>query len=228
MFPKYKEESMRLLLTSGGITNAEIMNAFLELLGKSIEESTVLCVTSASYTFSSGPYMAYEFLTGKTGAPMCNLGFKEIGILEVTALPHIADHILQEQLNHVDAILVNGGDPLFLYHFFNRSNLMSHILEKNILYVGLSAGSMILTPDIGREFVGWHAENHTSKTFGVVDFSIFPHLFYPDFPNNNLDNAKKWAEKIHNPCYAIDDETAFLITDTKFKIISEGKYYKLK
>ena len=78
MFPKYKEESMRLLLTSGGITNAEIMNAFLELLGKSIEESTVLCVTSASYTFSRGPYMAYEFLTGKTGAPMCNLGFKKL------------------------------------------------------------------------------------------------------------------------------------------------------
>lgn len=219
---------MRLLLTSGGFTNSKIVNAFVELLGKSIEDSTVLCITSASYTFSRGPFMAYEFLTGKTGTPMCNLEFKEVGVLEVTALPHIADHILQEQLKNVDAILVNGGDPLFLYHFFSQSKLMNHILDKNILYVGLSAGSMILTPDIGSEFVGWHTEKHTSKTFGVVDFSIFPHLFYPDFPENNLDNAKKWAEKLNNPCYAIDDDTAFKVTETRFEIISDGKYYKLK
>lgn len=219
---------MRLLLTSGGITNTKIMNACLKLLDKKIEDSTALCITSASYTFSRGPFMAYEFLTGKSGTPMCNLGFKKVGILEVTALPHIHDQVLQEQLKNVDVILVNGGDPLFLYHFFAKSNLMTHILEKNIVYIGLSAGSMILTPDIGNEFIGWNNEKLTSNTFGVVDFSIFPHLDHPDLPKNNIDIAKKWAEKLHNPCYAIDDETAFLVTDTEFEIISEGKYHKLK
>lgn len=219
---------MRFLLTSGGITNTRIKNAFLELLGKKIEDSTALCITSASYTFGRGPYMAHDFLTGRNGAPMCNLGFQNIGVLEVTALPHISDQILQEQLKDVDAILVNGGDPLFLYHFFRQSKLMSHILEKNILYVGLSAGSMILTPDIGREFIGWNHEKLTSNTFGIVDFSIFPHLFCPELPDNHLENAKKWSEKLIHPCYAIDDETAFLVTDTRFEIISEGKYYKLR
>ncbi|MCK7486803.1 MAG: Type 1 glutamine amidotransferase-like domain-containing protein [Bacillus subtilis] len=131
---------MRLLLTSGGITNPSIKKAFLNLLGKRIEDSTALCITSASYAFRNGPYLAYEFITGKNGAPMCDLGFTKIGLLEITALPHISDDILQNQLENVDVILVNGGDPLFLYHFFRQSKLLSHILNDNILYVGLSAG----------------------------------------------------------------------------------------
>ncbi|MCK7486804.1 MAG: hypothetical protein MZU97_15830 [Bacillus subtilis] len=84
-----------------------------------------------------------------------------------------------------------------------------------------------MTPDIGREFVGWRQEDQTSRTFGVVDFSIFPHLFHPELPDNNLENAKKWAEKLNNIAYAIDEQTAFLVTDTRFEIISEGQYYKL-
>lgn len=219
---------MKLLLTSGGITNKSIEHAFIDLLGKKVEESRALCITSASYPFTRGPFMAYDFITGKKGPTMCSLGFKELGILEVTALPHISDNTLQKQLENVDIILVNGGDPLFLYYFLKQSKLMSHVLEKDILYVGMSAGSMILTPDIGIDFIGWNLYNLPSTTLGVVGFSMFPHLNHPELPNNNLENAKKWAEKLNNACYAIDEQTAFLITETRFEIITEGTYYKLK
>ena len=40
---------MKLLLTSGGVTNASIRGALVELLGKPIAESTALCIPTAQY-----------------------------------------------------------------------------------------------------------------------------------------------------------------------------------
>ena len=41
-----------------------------------------------------------------------------------------------------------------------------------------------MTPRIGRDFVEWHVLTPDDRTLGVVDFSIFPHLYA--FPGNDL------------------------------------------
>src|SRR5574339_1023772 len=103
---------MKFLLTSAGIKNDGIRNALVELLGKPIAESSALCIPTAIYPFPSGPLMAYRFISGLTANPLCELGWKSLGVLELTALPSIKDAYWIAAVQKTDALLVNGGDVL--------------------------------------------------------------------------------------------------------------------
>ena len=94
---------------------------------------------------------------------------------------------------------------------------------RDTVYVGLSAGSMVLTPRIGEHFDGWKPRTGDDSTLGVVDFSIFPHLGSPD---RTMAEAERWAAGITGPAYAIDAQTAIKVTDGGVEVISEG-YWKL-
>jgi hypothetical protein len=67
------------------------------------------------------------------------------------------------------------------------------------VYVGLSAGSMVLTPSIGEDFMFWKPPTGADKALGIVDFSIFPHVDHPDLPENTMAAAEKWAAALPNP-----------------------------
>ena len=87
----------------------------------------------------------------------------------------------------------------------------------------MSAGSMVMTPRIGADFVAW-ASAPDDRTLGVVDFSIFPHL--GAFPGNTLAEAERWAADIGVPAYAIDEQTAIQVVDGSVKVVSEGHWTK--
>ena len=82
---------MRLLLTSAGIKNTSIHDALVDLLGKPIAESSALCIPTAAYGHPmAGPGAAWRFISGQEPrCPMCELGWKSLGVLELTALPSI-------------------------------------------------------------------------------------------------------------------------------------------
>ena len=80
---------MRFLLTSAGIRNDSLRTALVGLLGKPIAEASALCIPTALYPFPGGPAMAYRFINGLTANPLCGLGWKSLGVLELTALPSI-------------------------------------------------------------------------------------------------------------------------------------------
>jgi dipeptidase E len=93
----------------------------------------------------------------------------------------------------------------------------------NTVWVGLSAGSMVLTPRIGADFIEWPSAPD-DRTLGVVDFSIFPHLAPEGMPGNTMAEAETWAAEIAGPAYAIDDQTAIKVTDGTVEVISEGHW----
>src|SRR5215470_15578771 len=101
---------MKLLLTSAGIKNTSIHDALVDLLGKPIAESSALCIPTAIYPFPGGPAMAYRFISGKTASPMCELGWKSLGVLELTALPSIKKEYWHAAVQETDALLAQGGD----------------------------------------------------------------------------------------------------------------------
>src|SRR5512142_1726647 len=98
---------MKFLLTSAGIKNISIHNALVELLGKPIAESSALCIPTATYVMSGGANLAFRFITGQATTPMCELGWKSMGVLELTALPSIDEELWVPMVKEIDALLVN-------------------------------------------------------------------------------------------------------------------------
>jgi dipeptidase E len=156
---------------------------------------------------------------------MTELGWKSVGLLELTALPSIDKERWTAWVREADALLVNGGDALYLCHWMRESGLADLLPSlRDTVYVGLSAGSMVLTPRIGEEFVDWRPLAGDDTALGIVDFSIFPHLDLPGCPERSLAEAERWAAKMEHPAYAIDAQTAIKVTDGTVEIVSEGRW----
>jgi len=218
---------MKLLLTSAGIKNPSIHTALLDLLGKPIAECNALCIPTAGYGHPMGsPGGAWRFISGREpNCPMCELGWKSLGVLELTALPSIGKERWVPWVQAADVLLVNGGDALYLAHWMRESGLVDLLPSlPDKLWVGLSGGSMAMAPSIGDFFVGWPPPNGVDEALGLVDFSIFPHLGHPMCPHNTMANAEKWAANLPGPAYAMDDETAIKVVDGKVEVISEGNW----
>ena len=217
---------MKLLLTSAGIKNATIHGELVDLLGKPIGECNALCIPTASYGSPYGsPGGAWRFISGHSDQPMCGLGWKSVGVLELTALPSIGRERWIPWVRDADILLVNGGDALYLGHWMRESGLADLLPSLgDTVYVGFSAGSMVLTPRIGEDFVGWKPPAGGDSTLGVVDFSIFPHVDHPDLPENTMAAAETWAAGLSGPAYAIDDDTAIKVADGTVELVSEGHW----
>ncbi len=217
---------MKLLLTSAGIKNPSIHKALVDMLGKPIAECSALCIPTAIYALPNGPIMGWSFISGKEPqCPMCELGWKSLGVLELTALPSIDKAVWLPTIQAADVILVNGGDPLFLSYWMKQSGLADLLPSlRETVWVGLSAGSMIMAPKIGEFFVGWKPPTGGDETLGLVDFAMFPHLDHEMLPHNTMANAEKWAAGMPMPTYAVDDETAIKVVDGTVEVISEGHW----
>src|SRR3954451_8633335 len=217
---------MKYLLTSAGIKNTSIHNALVDLLGKPIAESNALCIPTAGYGHPKvTPGHAWRFISGQEPrCPMCELGWKSVGVLELTALPSIDEERWVAWVRETDVLLVNGGDALYLCHWMRESGLADLLPSLRAVWVGLSAGSMVMTPRIGEDFVQWKPPEGGDRTLGFVDFSIFPHVDHENLPDNSMANAERWAAGIPNPAYAIDDQTAIKVSDGTVEVVSEGHW----
>lgn len=223
---------MKLLLTSSGIRNQSISDALVGMLGKPIAESTALFIPTGIYPFSGGANMAWKAITGATEGPLTGLGWKSVGVLELTALPSIREENWMPAVREADALLVWGGDVLYLVHWMRQSGLVDLFPSlDDLVYVGVSAGSIALTPyncdaEFDLEFVpeGSDMAEGAERALGLVDFTLYPHLNHPDMEDATLANIGKWASGIPVPTYAIDDETAITVVDGVVEVVSEGDW----
>ena len=215
---------MRLLLTSAGVKNASIHHALVDLLGKPIADSSALCIPTAQYGHPMvGLTGAWRFISGNSDHPMVALGWKSVGVLELTALPSIDEGQWVPMVREADVLLVAGGDALYLCHWMRQSGLADLLPSlSETVWVGLSAGSMAMTPRIGEDFVQWKPPTGDDSTLGIVDFSICPHLAQEGMPGNSMAEAEQWVAGIAGPAYAMDDETAIKVVDGNVEVVSEG------
>jgi dipeptidase E len=218
---------LRLLLTSAGVKNVSIRNALTDLLGKPIADSSALCIPTAQYGHPMvGPGVGpWKFISGTSELPMVDLGWKSVGVLELTALPSIDKERWVPLVRETDVLLVAGGDALYLCHWMRQSGLADLLpsLDETV-WVGLSAGSMVMAPRVGQEFVQWKPPAGDDAALGIVDFSICPHLAPDGMPGNSMAEAEEWAAGISGPAYAIDDETAIEVVEGTVRVVSEGQW----
>ena len=223
---------MKLLLTSAGIKNKSIHDALVDLLGKPIAESSALFIPTGIYPFPGGAGMAWQAICGRAKSPLCELGWKSLGVLELTALPTIREESWVPMVRETDALLVWGGDVLYLCHWMRQSGLADLLPSlSEIVYVGISAGSIVVTPyncdaEFNLQFVpaGSDMAQGANRALGLVDFTLYPHLDDEDMPDTSLANIEAWASGIPVPTYAIDDETAIKVVDGTVEVVSEGRW----
>jgi dipeptidase E len=239
---------MRALLTSSGIHNGSIRDALVELLGKPIAEANALLIPTAIYPFPGGAGLAYRAICGQGPSPLAELGWKSLGVLELTALPSIDEAAWVPAVREADALLVWGGDPLFLAYWMRRSGLTDLLptLRPEAVYVGVSAGSIAATstfvetygeppreqdgPLKSEEIVFESPRGKfdlvlvTGQGAGLVDFAVIPHLDNPNHADAAMPNVERWAARIPAPTYAIDDETAISVVDGVVRVVSEGHW----
>jgi dipeptidase E len=225
---------MKLLLTSSGIANDRIRAALTALLGKPVAESNALFLPTAIYPFQA---------RASTTNPMLSLGWSSCNIFELSVLSSVERAVWMKTLEEADALLVWGGDPVFLGEWMRRSGVAEELPKLRAVYVGVSAGSIVTSETfvetyqdpprfgetLGEETVrfpdGVSRTLVTARGLGFVPFGMIPHFENPRHEDASLENAAVWASKAPLPTYAIDDQTALVVNDSgDVEVVSEGRW----
>lgn len=217
---------MKLLLTDSGIKNASIRAALVEMLGKPIEECTALFAPTGLHASASNAFQARRVVAGEEDrSPMIQIGWKRAGLFEIAALTAVGRERWEPVLREADVLLVDGGDALFLAHCMRASGLDRLLPElEHLTYVGLSAGSMVMTPSVGAAFENWPPPDGDHTTLGIVPFSMCPHVAFDGGQGNPVEVCEKWASLIGRRAYLTDNETAIKVVDGVEEVISEGTW----
>lgn len=218
---------MKLLLTSAGLSNPSIINALSELAIKPFFELKIAFIPTAA-NIEEGDKKDWYI---KDLIKLYDLKFASIDIVEISALPK---EIWLERLKEVDIIYVEGGNTYHLMHWFNHSGLSEILPEllKTKVYVGVSAGTMIINPTIIHAYkekpISQKINNDSSdKGLSFVNFMVEPHMNSVWFPESTFDNLEKRSKKYQYSIYGIDDESAIKIDGDKVEVVSEGEWKKI-
>lgn len=242
---------MKLLLTSSGIVNQSLHASLVSLLGKPVAESNALFVPTGIYPFAFGARFAWQAVTEMGQSTPSMPGWKSVGLLELTSLPSVEKSIWVQAVNEADALVVWGGDPLFLAYWLRESGLLECLSSlPDLVYVGVSAGSMAASEifaetytaprggmgsPVKSEEISFDTPNGPivrnlihARGCGFVRFALIPHYNHPDHPDASIQNVTKWAADLPKPVFAIDDQTAIEVIGNEVKVISEGDWLMLE
>ena len=218
---------MKYLLTSGGVRNPSIQAALVGLLGKPISEASALCIPTALHSMPGGGGAVWRAVSGSGPNAMSALGWKSLGVLELTALPSLKKEYWLPAVQAADALLVEGGDSFYLGDWMRKSGLADLVpsLRPEMVWVGLSAGSMVAGPHVIAPEPGESIPaTGSGKGLGLVDFAVLPHLDHERFPENSMAELEILAARIPAPTYLIDDQTAVRVVDGAVDVVSEGSW----
>lgn len=209
---------MKLLLTSGGLRNQTLINALLELADKPAGDLKFAFIPTALNTEPGDKGWAIDQLIR-----IRDMSVRQLDIVDVSAVPK---NIWLPRLEEADIVFVNGGNTTHLMTCFNQSGLtteMPHLLKDRV-YVGVSAGSYVATPDLR-----FNSDDVKEVLDGLklVDFGLQVHMNSPKFPlAKSEQTVKERVGKMEPPyvVYGLDDQMAVKVNGDKVEIVGEGKY----
>lgn len=219
------KSNMKLLLTSGGLANESIIKALQDLVVKPFSELKVAFIPTASNLESGDKWWLIKDLV-----KLRELNFAQIDTVDISALPK---EIWLKRLQEADVIFVEGGNTYHLMYWFNKSGLSEILSEllKTKVYVGVSAGTLIMTPSLlnaveERQPALDIGETAYDNALAHVDFMVTPHINSPYFPDNNFENLEKESKKYSHSIYGLDNNSAIKVDGEKVEVISEGEWKK--
>lgn len=207
---------MKLLLTSAGLSNLLLQNTFIEMVGKNPEDISIAFIDTASKVEADTSFVDKDLnLIRATGV-------KNISVINIAE----PKQYWLEQMRTADVIWFEGGNTFYLLSEVRKTGLDTTLTEiiKNKVYVGVSAGTILVTPNIGIANVEPGDPNDVGLTdlrgLSLVNFEVSPHT--PEYVSYS--NVEAYAQIIPNDLYALDDQSAIKVIDSNFEIISEGEW----
>ncbi|MCF7865358.1 MAG: peptidase E [Candidatus Pacebacteria bacterium] len=214
---------MKFLLTSAGITNKYISDAITDLAGKPSEEINFLFVPTAA-----------NLESGDKGWLIDNLvefkkqNFKTIDIVDIAAVPA---EIWKHRFEAADVICFGGGNEQYLAKIFDNVGMkeyLSNILKEKV-YVGISAGSMVvgqfIAPELMKVVYPEEVYPKLADSLAFVDFCFIPHLNSEWFTHVRNDVLAEVKDQVNAPIYAFDDETALKVVDGHSDVVGIGEFW---
>jgi len=213
---------MKLLLTSGGITNGMIAQALFELVGKKPEETSLVVIPTAANGDNGDKSWYIDDLN-----KLKNLNLKSIDIADISAAE---ENIWRKKIELADVIYFEGGDEFYLMEWVNRSGLkdwLPKLLETKV-FAGASAGSMIagkiLNVRASKIIYGESMDRDEDMPgLNLIDFFFLPHINSQYFTGARKETVKEFAQKHPEKIYALDDKSALKIINNEVKVVSEGE-----
>ena len=218
---------MKLLLTSGGLTNQSIAKALFDLVGKAASETKIAFIpTAMNVARGEKDWFVDDLFNIK------QQGLKNFDIVDISALPRAS---WLPRLESADVLFFSGGNTYHLMRWLKESGLAELLpdLLATRVWAGISAGSMVTNPSLAlssndrkiyyEEQLGYSSDD----ALGLVDFYIRPHFNSAHFPHATKDNLENIGKNISGVIYALDDNSALKVIDGEVEIISEGEYLVL-
>ncbi len=208
---------MKLLLTSAGITNKSLSNALKSLVKGKIK--IVFIPTAANLKEGKKDWLIKNYNE-------C----EKLGDVDIVDIASMSKKYWLPRLRQANVIIVGGGDTVYLMSCMRKSGLKKELpnLLKNRVYVGISAGSVIVAKGLDASSRFLYSNEPKSSPFGLgyIDFNVRPHLNSLRYPKMRDRYLKIVSKKIDGDLYAIDDNSGILFNNGKIKIVSKGTWKK--
>jgi len=204
-----------LLLTSAGM---RVKDEILKILPKPPNQTKVAHITTAGKPEKSMEYQDKDKeLMKKVGLQITDIDIEGKNEAE-----------LRQLLSSFDVIYVQGGNTFYLLKYVRESGfdkVVKELVDRGVIYIGVSAGSIIVGPNI--ETSGWKGGDRNEvglvdlTALNFVPFNIFPH-YTPQYEQL----IKKEASKSRHLVRLLTDEQAFLVQDDTI-LVGKGEEIKI-
>lgn len=213
---------MKLLLTSNGLSNQTITQSLVELIEQPAEGTKLAFVPTAANVEEGNKDWLINDLNN------CQKPGFEVDIVDISAL---RKEQWLPRLKQAKVLFFSGGNTFHLMHWMNKSGLAELLPEllQTRVYAGISAGSCVTGPTIYnsvQNLTGEKYELEIKNGLAMVDFHFIPHLNSPYFDQIRKEKLEIAAQDLPEPVYALDDNSALVVTDNNVEVITEGQWYK--
>jgi dipeptidase E len=230
---------MKLLLTSSGLHNESLKEALRGMLDKPVSECNFLFVPTSYHGAASDMTWFVEDIYNAH-----SMGWKQFLVLDIAVKSSWDKNLWWPMVEQADVIQMGGGNAGYLSYWLQKSGLFDALPEllKTKVYVGISAGSMVMTAGLASAAIAdptMPADYQlppedprlpkgqiSRETLGLTNFLFRPHWGKPGPKYQNLtpEAVRKAYAVLKKPIYLVDDETGIKIIDDKLEVISEGKW----
>lgn len=197
----------KLLLTSTGLTSENVSLKFKGLVSNP-ENTSVAIVTTAA-----------EGKSGNKYSQLAKKQFEELGFVAVDFVDLETEP--QKDFSSYGVIYVCGGNTFKLLRFAREADFKSSIenlLERGGIYIGVSAGSIIVGPSITIAGEIEPDENEVGLDdltgFGISDLIILPH-YSPEIEEEVIAFENKYSVKVER----LNNSQAILIENDQETLV---------